>query len=349
MDNEVIAGEDERLEDIFWEGRERVSEAFPEDFARYMHRWVTYWPKNARTGYHVKRSYDGGFVQKKSRKDPSRPAHLWGDWLVRNVERHLDSSAYEEYRVKHELCYVADDRPFWLGLHMPNRTTAECIDLDAKRLTIGGLVIPPVEHFVAMKRIYDNFPGRVWCFSSATCGLHIWRKFCTPVPAIVPHLEVKERLDRLGLGSVEVHPMPGRCLRRPFGRDYACITPEGELQGYWTAQQRYFEDDARTPPFEVILEAFRKRITASVRQWSDWASADERTILPTINERLSQVEDWVSSGCPVLARSARCGAGSLRLPTGLIPPEGGEDLAIVRGRCCHAGPLPPLSSLSWDK
>jgi len=75
--------------------------------------------------------------------------------------------------------------------------------------------------------------------------MHIWLKHSRPMNSQQVHKETKAELERLGLATTEVHPMPGRCLRRPFGQDYATITNEGLLTP-WQHQTSFFEFVAET-------------------------------------------------------------------------------------------------------
>ena len=101
----------------------------------------------------------------------------------------------------------------------------------------------PVEHLQAIKRIYDEFPNRIWCVSSATLGLHIWEKLPMLQDLTTIQVTTKTRLHKIGLGSTEVHPMPGRAFRRPFGQDYYTITDGGLLEN-WIDQLNFFENPA---------------------------------------------------------------------------------------------------------
>jgi hypothetical protein len=85
----------------------------------------------------------------------------------------------------------------------------------------------PLEHFRTLKTIYDNCPNRIWCISSRSLGVHAWALHpCWPTLPV--HAWVKKQLASIGCGKVEVHPMPGRCCRRPFGLDYVTVTDKGE-------------------------------------------------------------------------------------------------------------------------
>jgi len=297
------------------------------EFARYFDRWIKFSPRKP---YNVKRGYDGGFIQAKTSK--GNPAALHGDWLISCVERHLSNYRWAEQRIEKEKAqaiadlvaqgqdeglaaewvshrtwagyYSVVDRPYWLGLWPSRKITDHCIDFDAKeyllahyrhRGVVEPVVCPDLDHFQKLKRIYDHFPNRVWCVSSLTLGVHAWAKHELWERQAV-HGRVKRRLAGIGLGSVEVHPMQGRCLRRPFGRDYVTITPEGEITA-WQDQVNYYEDDGRTAPFDRIVEAMISRVEWSVdryyradEQLRDWRS------LSAIKPRLDAVRSWRDAG-----------------------------------------------------
>jgi hypothetical protein len=308
---------DSNLEDGFNQGDfellpdERVSEVWAEDFQRYFDRWIRYWPKGKRTGYYRRFSYDAPFYQAKSRKKPGENGHLWGDLLVEQVERHLDQQQWKNRKEAKQYTPIKHSQ-FWLGLNMPKKTTASCIDPDAKQYLLGyyrigdddplcPVVHLPLAHFQRLKLIYDHFPGRVWCISSATLGLHVWLRYARPMDSQKVHKETKAELGRLGLAALEVHPMPGRCLRRPFGQDYATITNDGLLTT-WQSQTAFFEFVAETPPFALIARTLLAKVQ---EQWRLWLScgdaqkkADPRAVLAEHQHEPEEVDRWIEGGCP---------------------------------------------------
>jgi len=121
------------------------------------------------------------------------------------------------------------------------------------------LMTMPLDHFRAIKRIYDEFPNRIWCVSSATLGLHVWEIRPQLQDLLTIQVNAKTRLRKIGLGNTEVHPMPGRAFRRPFGDDYYTITNEGLLSN-WIGQLNFFENP-HTPTFENIFIALRSLLS----------------------------------------------------------------------------------------
>src|SRR5271154_2883424 len=104
---------------------ERISKVWAEDFERYINRWIRYWPKNTRSGYYQKLAYDTPFFLPKSKKNPEKNQHLWGDFLVEQVERHLDPDHWK-YRKEAKQYTPVKHSQFWLGLNMPKNTTVSC-------------------------------------------------------------------------------------------------------------------------------------------------------------------------------------------------------------------------------
>ena len=297
----------------------RWSEARPVEFWTYFDRFVRYWPKKS---FHVKYAYPTGFVEKK-RKGTDQSLPLFEELAVEMTERHLDADGWAEWKRSNR------SSPIWLALHIPKYTTVDAIDIDAKKYLLGyyrqgsskdaplmPVIHLPLEHFKALKRVYDAFPGRIWCISSETLGVHVWKKHPSPRPAFYCHQKNKQILANIGLGGIESHPMPGRCFRRPFGADYRTITPDGVLT-HWIEQLNYFEDDGRTPDFPTIC---RELVKAMKDQWESWRSyrphvkgVDAERELEKYQHELKEVEDWLAAGCPLNS----CGA---LVPVGIVDP-----------------------------
>lgn len=245
----------------------RLSEAFPKSFAKFYDRFVRFWPRKS---FHVKYGYVTGFVEKKT-KSKAKPLPLFESLALEMAERHLDAASWRDWRG------ARDATPIWLAMHMPKKTTVDAIDFDAKDHRVGyysfrdqprPLIHLPLDHFKALKRLYDAFPDRIWCISSETLGMHIWRIHDRPRSSVILHGRNKERLAQIGLPSVESHPMPGRCFRRPFGADYRTITPDGILTR-WQDQVEFVEHDRRTPKFEQICDALLSVMREQQRLWNE--------------------------------------------------------------------------------
>lgn len=306
LEGEVYQGDFELLP------HQRISEVWAEDFQRYCDRWIRFWPKNKTSGYYRRFAYDDSFYQAKSKKNPEMNQHLWGDYLVEQVERHLDPEHWK-YRKEAKQFTPVKHSQFWLGLNMPQKTTVSCIDPDAKQYLLGyyhdggndplrPVVHLPLVHFQRLKLIYDHFPGRVWCISSATLGMHVWLKYSRSMNSARVHHHTRAELERLGLGKMEVHPMPGRCLRRPFGKDYATITREGLLTT-WQSQTTFFEFVAETPPFDLIARTLLAKVREQWRLWLVCGDAkknvDPQRVIAGHQHEIEEVQRWIDQGCPV--------------------------------------------------
>lgn len=295
----------------------RLSEINPDHFKRYYDHFVRFAPKNAETGYYLKHGYDRSWFQAKSRGPEKRTLHLWEEKAIELAERHLDPDKWEWWKQANG---EPDPPPGlqWLGFFRASHTMFNLIDFDAKDFIVGWyesgrqkkpVVIPPVEHFHKLKVIYDAFPpNRVWCVSSDTLGVHAWEHH-ELVESDEVHARQKRVLRQIGLGSVEVHPMPGRCLRRPFGVDYRTITPGGVLE-YWPEQLDYWEFDGRTPIFRQIvltlLNLSVEQMTAFRRSLVCYGNAGRRPSHRTCSSsdcnkfasRIADVRKWLNDGCP---------------------------------------------------
>jgi len=267
---------------------ERLSEAFPDQFALYCEHFIDFFPKG---NYHVKTTYKDsgsftGWYRKRKRKPNANGERAslrlidHGFWLNRTstVERHLD---HEQWRLFHDHHQIRVGRPtefFWLAQQMPSKTRFHAIDADNKgRIGWYGegtserplmpVMEMPFEHFVNLKKLYDAFPDRIWCITSETLGLDIIERHQLQSTSGV-HERIKRRLARIGLGHIEVHPMPGRCKRRPFGEHYRTITSEGVLTT-WQQQLDHYIKPGETPPFRQIVKTL---LAALEDQWSSWIS-----------------------------------------------------------------------------
>ncbi len=297
--------EDDERPDRFYGLGMRLSESCHTEFWTYFDRFVRYWPRKS---FHVKYSYPTGFAEKKKKPDKVQSLPLFEELAVEMTERHLSADQWAEWHRKSGIA-----TPIWLALHMPKCSTVDAIDIDAKKYLLGyyrewesGPQLPvvhlPLEHFKILKRVYDQFPGRIWCISSETLGIHAWKKHDRPQPTDVLHRNNKQLLAAIGHGDIESHPMTGRCFRRPFGADYRTVTPNGVLTN-WIDQLRYFETDGRTPDFPAIC---RTMLDAMLSQWRSWEKYGPKKgkvwpsdVLDRYRHEVVEVEDWLAAGCPL--------------------------------------------------
>lgn len=283
----------------------RLSEAYLFPFWTYFNRFVRYWPQKR---FHVKPAYNKGFMEKKRRKT-GRSLPLFESLAIEMTERHLNPSNWAAWKGGN----YSDD-PIWLGLYMPRLTTVDLIDVDAKQFQLGSyreaglansrlmpVVHLPLEHFKKLKRIYDAFPSRIWCISSETLGVHVWKKHDRLQDTLGMHDQNKKILTDIGLPSVEAHPMPGRCLRRPFGADYRTISPEGIITD-WEQQLNFFENEGHPPSFRAICSSL---LNAMYQQWKSWDRygdenrKDVRKFIEQHRPEIFEVIDWLDAGCPL--------------------------------------------------
>jgi hypothetical protein len=119
-------------------------------------------------------------------------------------------------------------------------------------------------------------------------------------PTLKVHDWVKQHLADLGYPKIEVHPMPGRCLRRPFGLHYELVTAAGDVLRCWQDEVAYFErfgEGGGTCSFEALVRAMLhtakmadheasgfRSITKYAKQWDDW------------HRRHDEVQAWLSRG-----------------------------------------------------
>jgi hypothetical protein len=267
-----LAEDDEWLE-ILQEEATPLETLWPDEFQRYLTRFYTYFKK---TPFHARIRYGGGFICQRGKKKTGelffRPCYP--DLIAKMLE-------YERWQKgnHHKLTRGGPFPPdYWIAMNAGKRSTLKAIDLDNKDNILGyyrqgpaqdarprPLVTMSLDHFQAIKRLYDAFPSHVWCVSSLTLGLHVWETYPHPRTIDAIHAANKPRLQTIGLGATEIHPMFGRPFRRPFGQDYFTITDKGLLTG-WIDQLNYFENVAETPTFAAIYQELRSLLK------SNWAT-----------------------------------------------------------------------------
>lgn len=318
---------------------ERLSEVFPDQFTLYCKHFIDFYPKGT---YHTKTTYDSschfsGWPLRKSKKT-GRPIALIDNrgWQHKTemVERHLDQDQWRSYNEANNNDLYCPTEYFWLGLHMPKKTTFHAIDADNKSRigwygegTPNNPLMPvmkmPFEHFVLLKKIYDAFPDRIWCITSETLGLDIIKKHRLQSTEII-HEKTKRRLERIGYGNTEVHPMSGRCKRRPFGEHYRTITEDGVLIT-WQQQLDYYVDPGNTPMFRQIAKTL---LSALDYQWNCWLGdqyhkRNKGIDVPREIEKqraiARQVEKWLDDDCPLTETTIVA-----------IPQDSSNNLSVVK-------------------
>ena len=146
------------------------------------------------------------------------------------------------------------------------------------------------------------FPGRMVCISSATLGVHLWRRLLLSTTWYM-HDKVSRELAATGV-KAEVYPDPSKPFRRPFGRDYRTITPHGILTDWRDQLDYYLDDERQLPDFPTVVRAFIEVVDAEVARAREAITTFDRRgrrgriDFLTIAERLTIVEGWLSAGCP---------------------------------------------------
>jgi hypothetical protein len=286
----------------------------------YCEHFINFFPK---TPYYVRNTYApkpetpyAGWFEKKSRNRRQRLALIdKDDWTNKTdcVEQHLDYERWCRFKQATVQDWAYKPREFfWLGMVKPKAVCFNAIDFDNKRF-LGyyvdredgvGRVHPvmqmPLDHFKEMKRIYDVFPNRIWCITSETLGLDIIERHNLTMADLIHEL-VKDRLGRIGLGATEVHPMQGRCKRRPFGRHYRTIV-EGGLIEQWQGQLRHYMSPSSPPSFESIFEVLGTQLIRQWRRWRENGDVFHRDldVEPAIKWAVAELERtrrWIEDGC----------------------------------------------------
>lgn len=299
--------------------RTPLEKVWTEEFERYVELFYKYLPKRP---FHVRRRYGDGFICAKGKYKKSGEAYD-RTCCPALIGKHLDYSRWKEVRGDR-------DHPpnYWIAMNAGKKSAVKALDIDNKENLLGyyrdgrrddspirPLPTLPLAHLQVVKRIYDAFPGHVWCISSATLGLHAWQKLPRALTIDAIHAGDRPRLKKIGLGGTEIHPMFGRCFRRPFGQDYFTVSEKGMLEN-WVQQLDYFEKVAEPPGFDRIYQALRSLL---VKEWSGYLNSRTMAkVSPTtdkphlakyflgknlfnsrqLDEDLKATDDWADQGFP---------------------------------------------------
>jgi len=248
--------------------RTPLEKVYADEFERYLELFYRYLPKKP---FHARARYGGGFICQKGKKKTGEEYFraCYPALIARMLDHDRQRLVIQKYQTPN----------YWIALNTGMKSTLKAIDFDNKQNLFGyyrcgasddwsprPLPTLHLEHLQAVKRLYDAFPRHTWCISSATLGLHVWEKLPRPLPIDAIHASNQPRLREIGLGGTEIHPMFGRCFRRPFGADYYTITDSGLLE-HWTDQLNYFENVAQPPKFNAIYQAMRSLL---LKEWSGY-------------------------------------------------------------------------------
>jgi hypothetical protein len=176
------------------------------------------------------------------------------------------------------------------------------------------VIRPNIRFFMTAKLVYDNFPNRIWAFSSYNLGLSVWQVYPQPRLTHVIRSFPENRLAQIGLAALEHYPLPaktkgslGRCHRRPCGLDSGVITPSGVVTNP-IDQIRWFVRPVGTPTFDQILSAYWTMLD---RMYEEFLSGGEsldhsrlsverrKALVAECRAVVEQVKDWAHRGCHV--------------------------------------------------
>lgn len=317
-----------------------LAELHPKEIAFFKQRFV--WSSN-KDGCYIRHRYE------RLERPLEKPIPKWcpvktrGEWqhlypaLVNSlVEKHLSfEKFYKLHPLRDRFTPNSDETAFWVATMAGDQTYNDCIDVDSHD-QIGWNPVPTMWHssrtgcvdgpyswrhvpvmrpsmrfFQMAKVIYDNFPNRIWAFSSANFGLAVWKVYDQPEMTHVVYRKIEASLKAAGL-TVEHYPMPaktglGRCHRRPCGMDSAIITDTGLITDS-IQQIRAYMSPPKTPSFQTILEAccdgLRRSYDVFLKEGESMAhqrmSGDEKKFLvESCLAVLEDIEAWARSGYPI--------------------------------------------------
>ncbi len=295
---------------------QRLSEKEKTRFDQYMSLFVNYFPTKE---FYQKNNYDSEFYQPK-RKDKKTPLCLFEKLKISTVERHLDKDLWWQWQNANN-SHCLPRNPNWLALNAPRMIHLDAIDLDAKDQIVGyysettknynkmPVVFLRLAFFKKIKLIYDHFPNRIWCISSESLGLHIWKRHPILMKTEQVQHQMKCALNEIGLGSIEVHPMFGRAFRRPFGVDYRTITENGVITK-WQDQLDYFIQSGKTPSFKRIvielIRAMQNQVLIWIKSKYKYHNENKKLIPQTVHQihnEILTIISWLRNGCPAIQES----------------------------------------------
>jgi hypothetical protein len=200
--NSISSSENDEWLEILQEEHTPLEQFWPDEFQRYCDLFVKYLPKSP---FHVRRCYGGGFICQKGRKKNGE--EYFRGCYPGLIAKMLDYERWKRIQgLKEEKRFPPD---FWIALNTGSKSSINAIDFDNKENVLGYYRESPLEdarprplvtltlaHLQAMKRVYDEFPNRIWCISSLTLGLHIWEVGRFPKPIELIHAIAKPKLRR---------------------------------------------------------------------------------------------------------------------------------------------------------
>ena len=272
------------------EAQGRLASEYPDEVEFFKRRFIWAYQNDGfytRTAYEAFRIEDGPtFPKWRPFKTRGGWQKLYTDLVDALADKHLVFYRFSSNWPCEDRLHPADyETAFWLGMMAGDNTFNDCIDIDSHDV-IGWnpvptrwhpdfmycagpwswrfvpVVKPSLRFFQIAKVVYDNFPNRIWCFSSGNLGLAIWKVYAEPQPTHVVHRRQTNLLSRIGLPHIEHYPAPpksngtfGKCHRRPCGMDSGVITSQGVVVDP-IEQVRCFMFPPKSPSFEEILDAY---------------------------------------------------------------------------------------------
>jgi hypothetical protein len=321
----------------------RLADLFPEEIEFFKRRFI--WSSNS-DGCYTRHRYEPLYVPVFGEVPKWCPLKTRGGWqrlyteLVDSlVEKHLDLERFHRTAsFKDRLFPPTDETAFWVGTMAGKRTFNDCLDLDShdtiawrleptrwhpdKTGVCGGpydhrylpVVRPSLKFFQMAKIVHDNFPNRIWAFSSANFGLGVWSVSDDSELTHVLFDRISNRLEAVGLPNLEHYPRPpktigslGKTHRRPCGMDSAIITEDGILTDP-IVQIRAFISPPRTPSFPTIVQTCISMLRQSYDSFIQSGGTMDHKPMP-VDERICLVKGceqiiddvltWLDDGCHI--------------------------------------------------
>ncbi len=263
---------------------------------------------------------------------------LYGELVDSLAEKHLDIENFCQSRGdKDRLAPEVWESAFWVGTMAGIRTPTHTIDIDlhdqvgwysvptrwrsSRTESVDGpysyrdipVVRPNLRFYQIARIVHDNFPNRIWAFSSGTLGFGVWTLFSKPEITHVVHRKVAAILQQVGLHGLEHYPLPvtsaklGRCHRRPCGTDSAIITPSGLITDP-IEQIRWFMRPRGTPSFDRIVYEHVNALMRSYRAFLSLGESIDHSRLSRHDkvqlgqecwQVVEEVKKWLKDGCPI--------------------------------------------------
>jgi len=315
-----------------------LADLHPEEVEWFTNRFVWRYQTG---GFYTRIAYEKvhGFPKWRPFKSQGQWQKLYTELVDTLVEKHLDFDRFcrtPAARMKPPEYETA----FWLGMMAGKYTYNDCIDIDSHELIgwnsvptrwhpihLGDVlpgpiswrsvpvIRPSLRFFQIAKVVHDNFPNRIWTFSSANLGLAVWKTHRNKQLSDVQHRKCTTLFRKVGLpAKLEHYPRPpaspnsfGRCHRRPCGMDSGIITQKGVIVDP-VEQVRHFMRPKRTPSFEAIVRACLAQMRLMYESFLAGGESIEHTHLSREDRQhlvaeclatVREIKAWMRAGCPI--------------------------------------------------